>query len=160
MENPIFVISDDNSYLGLYPTPEDAQSYLATRVADDPALHERELHFFDALGHRIDADRSDVATFALRGASPTAEPADLHRRIREALRKTREWLELQPAVVRNRQGNEYPTAEVLDRVRALEENVGPGVPFHRLVPAMTSDFMPHDDALFPSICKVRCTCRK
>jgi hypothetical protein len=26
------------------------------------------------------------------------------------LRKTREWLESQPAVVRNRQGNEYPTA--------------------------------------------------
>lgn len=28
MENPIFVISDDHSYLGVYRTPEDAQSYL------------------------------------------------------------------------------------------------------------------------------------
>ena len=27
MKNPIFVISDDHSYLGVYRTPEDAESY-------------------------------------------------------------------------------------------------------------------------------------
>ena len=74
----------------------------------------------------------------------------------------REWLESQPEVVKNREGDEFRTAEVLDRVRALEEHVGSDVPFHELVPAMVKEFAPdyrvEPDAL--SICKVTCKCRK
>jgi hypothetical protein len=146
MKNPIFVISDDHSYLGVYRTPEDAQSYLATRVADDRALQQKELHFYDGLGHRIDAERSDVATFALRGASTPAEPEDLRRRIDEALRVLREWLESQPELVRNRRGEEFRKAEVLDRLSALEEKVGPDVPFDELIPAVIKEFGKDDDA--------------
>jgi hypothetical protein len=178
MENPIFVISDDHSYLGVYRTPEDAQSYLATRVAEDPALQERELHFYDGLGHRIDADRSDDFAFALREAVPPAEPEDLRPRISEGLSKIRTWLESQQPVVRNRQGTEFPTDQVLGRVNALQDKVDSGAPLPELIPAILSEFAPDepdepDDArqegllqhpgLRPksgAICKATCSCPK
>jgi hypothetical protein len=151
---------------------------LATRVAEDPELQERELHFYDGLGHRIDADRSADFAFALREAAPPAEPEDLRPRISEGLRKIRTWLQSQQPVVRNRQGTEFPTAEVLGRVNALQDQVDSGVPLPELIPAILSEFAPvvpdepaeagqaalrQSPGLRPrslSICQVTCSCTK
>jgi hypothetical protein len=158
METPVFVISADHSYLGVYPTPEEAARYLSARVADDPSLQKQELHFFDGLGHRIDVDHS-AADIALRGALRPPAPEDLHRRINEALRLIGERLESEPDVVKNRRGDEFPTAEVLARVRALQEKTGPDVPFHEMVPAVVEEFLSNgDDRAGLKICKVTCSC--
>ena len=132
----------------------------ATRVADDPSLQKQELHFFDGLGHPIDANRSDVASFALRGSSRPPEPEDLRSHIGEALRLLRERLESQSEVVKNRRGDEFRKAEVLDRLNALEQNVGPEVPFHEMVPAVMKEFIKNgggDPKAF-SVCNVFCSC--